>query len=149
MTSARHVADALIAAYNRHDLAAYERLHRPDARVEFAGGLGEIGLDAWMPVVAGLFASVPDLTIEPLTVLADDSTAVIEMHQVGTHTGLVDDVPPTGRAIDIAGVVVLTAENGAVTHERHHWPPREWDQQLGVVTIEARPTRRAAETAHS
>ena len=126
MTSARDVADALIAAYNRHDLVAYERLHRPDARIEFAGGLGEIGLDAWMPVVAGLFASVPDLTIDPLTVLADDSTAVIEMRQVGTHTG---------GTLDISGVVVLTVADGSVTHERHHWPPGEWDRQLGVATI--------------
>jgi hypothetical protein len=148
------VAAAAIEAYNRHDLAAFAGLHAPDARIEFAGVEQDIGLDAWIPVLGDLFAAVPDLTIEPVTVLGDEATAIIEMRQVGTNTGaialteparaflgvVVDELPPTGRSIDVAGVVVLNTDGGLVTRERHHWPPQWFDQQLGLVTLEVNPT---------
>ena len=48
---------AVIAAYNRHDLVAFERLHAPDARIEFAGAPGHIGLGEWLSTLARLFAA--------------------------------------------------------------------------------------------
>jgi hypothetical protein len=40
------LAAVALDAHNRHDLAAYELLHAPDARICFAGVPCDIGLDA-------------------------------------------------------------------------------------------------------
>ena len=152
MTTADLTA-AVIAAYNRHDLVAFERLHAPDARIEFAGAPGHIGLGEWLSTLARLFAALPDLTIQPMTVVTDEATAVIEMRQIGTNTGVLalDDgarmllgtdlvqIPPTGRTVDAPGVVVLTMGDGVVTGERHHWPPAWVFEQLGLVSVSAAP----------
>jgi len=154
VTTTVDLAAAVIVAYNRHDLAAYERLHAPDARIEFAGAPGDIGLGEWLTILARLFAVLPDLTIRPMTVVTDDATAVIEMRQIGTNTGVLalDDgarmllgtdlaqIPPTGRTVDTPGVVVFTVGDGVVTGERHHWPPHWVFEQLGLVTVSAVPT---------
>jgi SnoaL-like polyketide cyclase len=129
------LAPAAIDAYNRHDLADYKRLHTSDARVGFAGAPGDIGLDHWLRTLAGL-TDLPDLTIRPVTMLTDDATAVLELRQMGTHTGVLvlddsarallhthlDHIPPTGRTLEVTGVVVLATARGDVTGERHHWP---------------------------
>ena len=58
------------------------------------------------------------------------------MRQTGTHMGVLAldkfartllgtdlaQIAPTGRTVDVAGVVVLTVDDGVVTAERHHWP---------------------------
>lgn len=149
------VAAAAIDAYNRHDLAAYKRLHAPGARIEFAG-IGDIGLDAWLPTLARLFTALPDLNARQLTMLNDDATAIVELRQTGTHRGVlllddsarallatdVDHIPPTGRTVDVHGVVVLATANGTVTAERHHWPRHWLFEHLGLVTLPAIPTIR-------
>jgi hypothetical protein len=70
------------------------------------------------------------------------------MHQTGTHTGVLtlddcarallatdlDHIPPTGRTVDVTGVVVLATNNGAVTRERHHWPRHWLYEHLGLDT---------------
>ncbi len=148
------LAAAAIDAYNRHDLADYKQLHTPDARIRFAGVPNDIGLDAWLPTLARLFTALPDLTIQPVTLLTDHGIAVIEMHQTGTHTGVLtlddsarallatdlDRIPPTGRTVDVTGVVVLATSNGAVTSARHHWPRHRLYEHLGLVTQPAIPT---------
>ncbi len=148
------LATAAIDAYNRHDLADYKRLHAPDARVGFAGVPGDVGLEAWLPTLARLFTALPDLTIRPVTLLTDDATAVVELHQTGTHTGVLilddsarallatelDHIPPTGRTVDVTGVVVLATADGAVAGERHHWPRHWLFEHLGLVTLAAIPT---------
>jgi predicted ester cyclase len=117
----------------------------------------DIGLDDWLPTLARLFTALPDLSIRPVTLLTDDDTAIVEMHQTGTNTGVLtlddfarallatdlDHIPPTGRTVDVTGVVVLVTSNGAVTGERHHWPRHWLYEHLGLATQPAIPTVRA------
>lgn len=157
MSAVLTLATKVIDAYNRHDLAEYQRLHAADAWIRFAGGPGEIGLESWLPMLSSLFTALPDLTIRPVTMLADDTTAVLEIDQRGTHTGVlvlddfdrqlldtdVDAIPPTGRSVDVSGVVVLAVVDGCVRGERHHWPPYWLYEQLGLLTLSAMPIVRS------
>jgi hypothetical protein len=45
----------------------------------------------------------------------------------------VETLPATGRATDIAGVVVLEVAGGRVTAERHYWPLADGLVQLGLI----------------
>lgn len=151
--SPQALVTATIQAYNDHDLDRLAELHDPSARIKFAGVDGDIGLEGWWSSLDAVFTMLPDFTLWPLTVLADDQAAMIEMNLTGTNTGEipltpddqkslgldVDRLPPTGRLIEVAGVVVLRTTDGLVTRETHHWPRHWLDEGLGLVTVEARP----------
>jgi hypothetical protein len=73
--------------------------------------------------------------------------AILEARLTGTNTGPVylgetdrlilgttaEALPATGRAMDIAGTVVLELDGGQVTAERHYWPAIDMLVQLGLV----------------
>ena len=144
---------ATIRAYNDHDLDMLAELHDPSARVEFSGVDGAMGLNPWLAALDSLFSMLPDFTLWPLTVLADRHAAMVEMKLTGINSGWiplsaddqrslgvdVDRLPPTGRLVAVAGVVVLRTADGRVTRETHHWPRFWLDEGLGLVTVEARP----------
>ena len=152
MTVTAELAALAVDAYNRHDLAAYRRLHVPDARIRFAGVPGDIGLETWLPTLARLFTALPDLHIQTLALLTDDNKAIIELRQTGSHTGVlllddsdrallatdVDQIPPTGRTVDVHGVVV-SHRPAAPSPERHHWPRHWLFEHLGLLTRSAIP----------
>jgi hypothetical protein len=151
--SPKDLVAATIKAYNDHDLDRLAELHDPSARIKFAGVDGDIGLDAWWWSLDAVFTMLPDFTLLPLTVVADDQAAMIEMNLTGTNTGEipltsddrkslgfdVDRLPPTGRLVEVAGVVVLRTADGRINRETHHWPRYWLDEGLGLVTVEARP----------
>jgi hypothetical protein len=162
VTAEHGLVTATIRAYNDHDLPRLAELHDPSARIKFAGVDGDIGLDAWWSSLEAVFAMLPDFTLKPLTVLADDEAAMIEMDLTGTNSGEiplsetdqkslgvdVDRLPPTGRVVEVTGVVVLRIAGGRVSGETHHWPRFWLDEGLGLVTVEARP-RGVTLAAHS
>lgn len=146
-TSPATLARQLVDAYNHHDLVAYRDLHATGSRVEFAGD-GDIALESWLSSLATLFTAMPDLTVEPVTLIADEASVVLELRHAGTHTGVlalddgaralletdIDHVPPTGRDVEALGVVVLRITDGVVAHERHHWPHHWIYEALGLLT---------------
>ena len=52
-------------------------------------------------------------------------------------------LPPTGRAIDISGVVVLETAGVLVAIERHYWQLLDTLRQLGLVESRPRGPARA------
>jgi hypothetical protein len=74
----------------------------------------------------------PDLRLHPRNLATDDRVALLEARMTGTNTGpfplseterlllgtQAETLPPTGRATDITGVVVLEVAGGRVTAER-------------------------------
>ena len=153
MRAPQDLVTATMRAYNDHDLDMLAELHEPSARIEFSGVDGDIGLDMWFASLDGLFSMLPDFSLWPLTVVADGHAAMIEMSLTGTNSGWiplsaddqrslgvdVDTLPPTGRLVEVTGIVVLRTGDGRVTRETHHWPRFWLDEGLGLVTVEARP----------
>lgn len=152
INGATSLATALLDAYNDHDLRRYEELHVPTARISFAG-VGDGELDPWLDTLGRLFEALPDLAVRPITMLTDTNTVMVELQQCGTNTGVLrltdgdrellatdaETLPPTGRRIDVWGVVVFTIAHGRVTAERHHWPPYFLHEDLGLVNVTATP----------
>ena len=154
MSGTATLATAVTDAYNDHDLARYMELHDPAARISFANIAGDVGLGSWLTTLESLFSALPDLAVRPVTTLTDESTAIVEVHQVGTNTVAIPlgdrdrelletdlaSIPPTGRRIDVTGVVVLTIARGRVSAERHHWPKHWFYECLGLLTVATTPT---------
>ncbi|HSR28468.1 MAG TPA: hypothetical protein VLR51_08430, partial [Actinomycetes bacterium] len=130
--------------------ADHTEIHRArERRLELAEG----DIDAKVALrIAGLTVTPPGggrtlLTIDRLAIAAGDRVAILEARLTGTNTGPVylggtdrlilgttaEALPATGRAMDIAGTVVLEFDGGHVTAERHYWPAIDILVQLGLV----------------
>ena len=108
-----------------------------------------IDLPSWIAVQDALRESFPDLVLRRETVAGADGVVVAEVRMTGTNTGPLnpstadrlvlrtdaDVLPPTGRVMDVVGVVVLEQAGGRVTGERHYWPAIDPLVQLGLVTL--------------
>jgi hypothetical protein len=93
------------------------------------------------------FACVPDIEFEPVSTLTDGSHVVTEIRITGTNTGAtvlgdfgkallgsdVEEAPPTGRSIDLPGVLVHEVRDDLVVTERQYWGLLEFLVQVGVV----------------
>ena len=141
--------DGLIDAHNRRDVDALRSCYAPGAGVHMDGWDQAIDLPAWISVHEALRGSFPALVLRRETSAAADGFMLAEVRMTGTNTGPlhpstadrlvlrtdVDALPPTGRVMDVVGVVVLDVADGKVTAERHYWPAVDQLVQLGLVTL--------------
>jgi ketosteroid isomerase-like protein len=147
MSDARDVAGRVIEALNSHDIAALRRLYAPDARTRRPGWPQDGGPEALLASYEMDFACVPDIHFQPLSTVVEDPHVATELRITGTNTGPtvlgdfgkalfgadVDQVPPSGRPIDLPAVVVHELRDGLVAAERQYWGLLEFLVQTGVV----------------
>ena len=141
--------DALIAAHNQHDAEALAACYAPGATVHMDGWDEPVDVPTWIMVMDALRQSFPDLILRRESVTSGDGVTMAEVRMAGTNTGPlhpstadrlilhtdVDALPPTGRVMDVVGVVVLERATGLVTYERHYWPAVAGLVQLGLVSL--------------
>jgi hypothetical protein len=141
------VASRVIDAVNAHDLGALGGLYAPDARTRRPGWPQASDAAALLASYEIDFACVPDIEFEPVSTLTDGSHVVTEIRITGTNTGPtvlgdfgkallgadVEEVPPTGRSIDLPGVLVHEVRDDLVVAERQYWGLLEFLVQVGVV----------------
>jgi len=141
--------DALLAAHNRHDSVALAACYAPGATLHMDGWVEPVDVPTWTMVMDGVRQSFPDLTLRRESATSGDGVTMAEVRMAGTNTGPllpsttdrlilhtdVDALPPTGRVMDVVGVVVLEHTTGQVTAERHYWPAVAGLVQLGLVTL--------------
>jgi ketosteroid isomerase-like protein len=147
MSDARDVAGRVIEALNSHDIAALRGLYAPDARTRRPGWPQDGGPEALLASYEMDFACVPDIHFQPLSTVVEDPRVATELRITGTNTGPtvlgdfgkalfgadVDQVPPSGRPIDLPAVVVHELRDGLVAAERQYWGLLEFLVQTGVV----------------
>jgi hypothetical protein len=147
MSEPHDIAGRVIDAVNSHDIARLRSFYAPDARTRRPGWPQEGGPEALVASYEMDFACVPDIEFEPVSTLTDGSRVVTEIRITGTNTGPtvlgdfgkallgadVEEVPPTGRLIDLPGVLVHEVRDGLVVAERQYWGLLEFLVQVGVV----------------
>ena len=147
MTSGAELVTTLLTGYNSRDLRRVASSYSPDATVHHDGWDAAVEVPAWLDAFAMMVTSFPDLTLTPEHVAVGHETVIMELRLTGTnsgplHLGDLDrlvlhtnavSLPPTGRAIDITGTVVLETSDGQVMAERHYWRLLDSLSQLGLV----------------
>ena len=140
------LVDRMVDSYNRHDLDDLGACYAPGARINL-GWPEDVDPAGWLAGFGQFLTSFPDLKVHPRNLAASDRVAILEARLTGTNTGPVylgetdrlilgttaEALPATGRAMDIAGTVVLEFDGGQVTAERHYWPAIDMLVQLGLV----------------
>jgi len=155
MTSGAELAATIVDGYNRRDLRRVAASYTPRARLHPDGWDEVVDLPTWLSAFEMVLTSFPDLTFTTEHVAVGDDLVIMELRLTGTnsgpfHLGDVDRLvlgtdaerlPPTGRAIDISGIVVLETAGDLVATERHYWKLLDTLRQLGL--IENEPLARA------
>ena len=80
----------------------------------------------------GLFESMPDVTFDLQEVFIGESGVVEESVLVGTHTGNLFGLPPTGRPIRLPLTIVFPMKDGAILGERMYFDMDSLQRQLGL-----------------
>ena len=104
----------------------------PDYRAEIAGfpPMDAVGHGGFGQT---FYAAFPDLHHTIDEVRATDDGAVVRFTVRGTHTDDFMGLPPTGRAIEVTAIVLLTLDGGRVRQLRAIFDRFGLLQQLGVI----------------
>ena len=115
------------------------------------GGVGREGVrDFYSNHLVGKFFP-PDAEIVDVSRTIGEDQLVEEIVLKFTHTVPVDwmlpGVPPTGRRVEVAVVVIIKFENGKVAHEHIYWDQASVLVQLGLLDPTGLPVN-GSESAH-
>ncbi len=94
------------AQANRHDLSQHEEFVHPDIVIEHADGKVVRGLDEMRANMEANYEAMPDWHMTPLDQFATDDRVVLRWRVMGTPTGEIFGMPPTGEPIEIEGVSI-------------------------------------------
>lgn len=131
-----------IAAWNRHDPDA-ALAHTAEDLIwrDVAFPMPLHGRAAVRAAISGYLDAFPDLRVDVTSQTIEGTRAVREWTAEGMHRGALMGVEPTGRAIRVFGVSVVTFDDdGEIIEGTMYWNPLGMLHQLGV----ARPAARAA-----
>ena len=118
--------------YNRGDLAAVDELAVSDLVIHAASGdiRGREGAKAY---VAALRAGFPDLHLTVEDQIAEGDMVVTRWTARGTHRGEFQGLPPTGKAVRVAGTDIDRIVEGRTVECWAHVDELGLMQQLGAV----------------
>jgi predicted ester cyclase len=153
MSDEAEVVERLIAVFNYHRVDELRELYAETARTRRPGWPSEGGIEELMAAYRMDVAAVPDLHLEVRSTIAEGPYVSTELRITGANTGPtvlgdfgralmgndVDELPPSGRAIDLNAVFVHEVRDGRVVAERQYWGLLEYLVQIGVLGGGAAP----------
>lgn len=120
---ARQLVRRLVEAYNAKDAQGITDLYHPDARYWSALGDWQEGLPAIKAHLEELHRTLPDEQMEPLAVITDGATVVVEFRSSGTA--------PSGRPYEIEFTEVIELRDGKIATVKVYLDP---DEVEGITT---------------
>lgn len=100
--------------------------------VIMATGQEHRGPEAVAAFYTGLFESMPDVNFDLRDVFIGENGVVEESVLVGTHTGNLFGLPPTGRPVRLPLTIVFPMKDGEILGERMYFDMDALQRQLGL-----------------
>jgi steroid delta-isomerase-like uncharacterized protein len=100
--------------------------------VIMATGQEHRGPEAVAGFYTGLFESMPDVNFDLRDVFIGENGVVEESVLVGTHTGNLFGLPPTGRPVHLPLTIVFPMKDGEILGERMYFDMDALQRQLGL-----------------
>ncbi len=103
-----------------------------------AHGLGDTDVDLhgpaqFKPFVENLRRSFPDIHISIEDTIAEGDKVVVRVRLEGTHRGSELGVPPTGRRVRVAGIVLVRISDGRIIEGWNSWDQLGLLRQIGAL----------------
>jgi predicted ester cyclase len=131
----RVFVEPAIARFNdRDDRLGFLESYAPDVRLHGypAGMDGHEGLKRFH---ASLWDAFPDAELGVEDTVVEGDRAALRYRLTGTHRGRYLGVAPTGRAIDVAGMMIVRVEGGRIVEEWHSPTELAILRALGVIEM--------------
>lgn len=127
-------SDAIVAAWNAHDVDALAACYAPDADIyDAVSKILITGSDMIRTVARERISSFPDLTLELTSFVNDGTASAAEWIMRITHTHEYQGLAPTGNRVEVIGATFATYDrDGLVTRDNHYVDVPGLLRQLGV-----------------
>ena len=103
---------------------------------------GMDGHDGLKRFHAALWDAFPDAELGVEDAVVEGDRAALRYRLTGTHRGRYLGVPPTGRAIEVAGMMIVRVEGGQIVEEWHSPTELAILRALGVIEMSIAPAER-------
>lgn len=123
-----------VEGLNRGDTSGAERAFHPDSVIHITGSaVPDLDLPGFKQMVAVLLGAFPDIhfTIED-QIAAGDKVAM-RWRAVGTNTGPFGGAPPTGKRVEVEGLIFDRVVDGRVAERWEQWDQPAMMRQLGFA----------------
>jgi steroid delta-isomerase-like uncharacterized protein len=87
------------------------------------------------PFVRNLRNSFPDIQITINDIMAEEDKVMVRVVIEGTHAGFGLGVPPSGRRINVAGIVVIRVSKGQFVEGWNSWDQLGLLRQIGALPV--------------
>lgn len=115
-----HVDKHVAEDYLVHGTGAREPIHGPEGVNEYA---------------SMFLAAFPDLEVTTEDIIAEDNKVVRRDRITGTHEGKFKAIEPTGKEVEMEGIVINRIEDGQMVESWGHSDMLGLLQQLGFIVI--------------
>jgi steroid delta-isomerase-like uncharacterized protein len=147
-TSPIDTATRDLQALQRRDAAGMAECYADDAVLDFVATGIIRGSDGVREYFEGLFAAVSDSEHSYDIVAADGDTVVVQWRMRGTFDGAAfQGVEPTGKAVEMRGVDVMTIKDDRIAHNTVYYDGLEFARQIGMMPALDSPAERAMKSA--
>lgn len=129
---------AWIEDWNKRDRAGEAAARAPEYLAHAPASLVPEPMDSagWLEFLDGFLVGFPDLQITIEETIGDGDLVAQRVRFEGTHTGVFQGLPPTGKRISLNGLEMNRhGEDGLVLEHWFHLDALGLLQQLGLVVI--------------
>ncbi len=127
----------IFAALNERDLDGVIAYYKPDCRFHGWGPdtMQTLDVAGYKATMSALLDAFPDSSFPTQDIIAEGDRVVVPHSFRGTHQADFNNIPPTGKSVNVDAIVILRLENGKAAEL---WLSADFMglmQQLGVVPV--------------
>ncbi len=126
------VSEFIEKVWNKADMAALDELTLATYTYHL-GGQPARDRAAMQQFVQAVHVAFPDWRVQIQTIVAEGDSVAVQWNGRVTHQGPFQGLPPTGKAIDVAGINLYLIQDGKIAQEWEQMDSLGMLQQLGVL----------------
>ena len=115
------------------NLDVVDELIAPEYRYSAPGNPEVRGPEGYKQLVTMYRSAFPDMQMTEDDIVAEGDKVVTRWTARGTHRGELMGIPPTGKQINVTGMVIARIAGGKIVEEHEVFDALGMMQQLGVV----------------
>ncbi len=117
---------------NNHDTSGLRLLWSDDVVERFPDRTCR-GSDEVAAYFEETFAALPDMRIDPLSIVEQGDDVFVQWHMTGTHTGPVQGIEATGKTIALDGMDHFVLRDGKVVSNFVVFDQMQYSRQIGIL----------------
>jgi steroid delta-isomerase-like uncharacterized protein len=127
----RRVIQRVVNCFNSANYEDFDQLY--DADWSCAAHETQRGADGVRQLIAQIFSMFADANAEIEEIVADDEKVTVRWVFKGTHTGEWQGITPTGKRVQVRGVLVDHIVNEKITETHVRYEPVDLKRQLAII----------------